>query len=154
MLYFAYGSNCNPAVMQRKQVRFRSRQSARLSGFRLAFSKKSLKPDVPREVGFANIHEDDEATVEGVLYEIVAEDLELLDASERYPEHYTRISIVVETLSGEIACAAYQAQADKIAWGLRPSREYLGHLLAAREWLSKDYYENLARTEIYRPPGL
>ena len=152
MLYFAYGSNCSLAVMFQKRVRFRSRQPATLAGFRLAFSKRSLKPEVPAGVGFANIHEDKASAVEGVLYELVPEDLGLLDASERYPDHYTRISVVVKTATRRIACSAYQARQDKIAMDLKPSREYLNHLLTAKKWLSPVYYEQLARTEIYLPP--
>lgn len=149
MHYFAYGSNCNPEVLRRKNVRFRTRRGATLSGFRLAFNKKSLKPAVPAGVGFANISTDSTGVVEGILYELVAEDLPLLDRSERFPEHYIRIPVAVETAGGRVECVAYQARDDKIATGLKPSQDYLNHLLAAREFLSAAYYETLARTEIF-----
>lgn len=149
MQYFAYGSNCNPAVMQRKGVRYQARQAARLLGYRLLFNKRSLKTTVPAGVGFANIHPDTAGCVEGILYDLVPDDLPMLDASERYPEHYTRISLSVETTAGVVVCEAYQAQLDKVASGLRPSREYLDHLLAAKELMSEDYYLALAQTEIF-----
>lgn len=149
MKYFAYGSNCNPAVMQRKGVRYRAREPARLAGFRLLFNKRSLKPNVPVGVGFANIHPDSARLVEGVLYDVLPDDLPLLDASERFPDHYSRISVKVETLVGIVMCEAYQAQRDKVATGLRPSREYLDHLLAAKDLMSEDYYLTLAQTEIF-----
>ncbi|MCA9073107.1 MAG: gamma-glutamylcyclotransferase [Planctomycetaceae bacterium] len=149
MKYFAYGSNCNPAVMERKGVRYRTRQPARLTGFRLLFNKRSLKPTVPAGVGFANIHLDSAGLVEGILYDLVPDDLPTLDASERYPDHYTRISVSVETSAGLVLCEAYQAQLDKVATGLRPSREYLNHLLAAKDLMSEGYYLALAQTEIF-----
>ena len=41
MKYFAYGSNCNAAIMKRKGVEFTSRERATLRGYRLKFNKKS-----------------------------------------------------------------------------------------------------------------
>ncbi len=149
MMYFAYGSNCNPLVMERKKVRFVSRRRAVLSGYRLLFSKKSLRPGVPAGVGYANIHLDSRHFVEGILYEIVPGDLPNLDASERYPDHYTRIEVCVESETGPVPCSAYQAQPDKIAEGLLPLREYLDHLLAARDFFTAEYYAALAANEIH-----
>ena len=149
MLYFAYGSNCNPRVMDRKGVRFVSRRRAVLSGYRLLFNKKSLRPGVPAGVGYANINLEASFFVEGILYEIVPGDLPNLDASERYPDHYTRIEVSVESETGPVPCSAYQAQPDKIAPDLLPVREYLAHLLAARDYFTAEYYADLAATEIH-----
>ena len=41
--YFAYGSNCDPALLQKKGVPFASRRRATLHGYRLLFNKKSLR---------------------------------------------------------------------------------------------------------------
>lgn len=149
MHYFAYGSNCNPVVMQRKGVRYRSRQSAVLAGYQMLFNKKSMKPDAPKGTGFANINPEEGYAVEGVLYEIVPEDLPLLDLSERYPDHYTRIEVEVETATGLVTSFAYRAQPDKVAPRLIPTREYLNHLLAAKEFFSEAYFAKLMTTETY-----
>lgn len=149
MKYFAYGSNCNHAIMEKKGVRFSSCQHAVLSGYRLLFNKKALRERLPPDIGFANINEEPNGTVEGILYDIVDDDLALLDESERYPDHYTRIAITVQTKEGMVPCSTYQACADKIASGLKPSRNYLNHILSAKDFLSRQYFEALDRSQTY-----
>lgn len=149
MLYFAYGSNCNPAVMERKGVDFNSRQHAVLSGYRLLFNKVAMREKLPSGIGFANINQEEGSTVEGILYDIVDEHLGRLDESERYPDHYTRIEVTVETKEGSVSCATYQASPDKIASGLKPSRNYLNHILAAKDFLSWQYFEALDKSQTY-----
>jgi gamma-glutamylcyclotransferase (GGCT)/AIG2-like uncharacterized protein YtfP len=147
--YFAYGSNCNPSVMQKKGVAFSSRQKAVLPGYRLQFNKKSLRQKLPDSIGFANIEPDPEGTVEGILYEIEDASLPLLDESERYPSHYDRIIVVVQTQAGDQECCCYKAQPNKTAAGLIPSRNYLNHILAAKDFLSRQYFEALDQSQTY-----
>ena len=147
--YFAYGSNCDPAVMTAKGVEFTSRQRALLRGYRLLFNKMSLRRQLPASIGFANIDKDPNGCVEGVLYGIAAERLGRLDESERYPSHYDRIRVVVEADDTQHECWTYQAQPDKTAAGLVPSRNYLNHILAARELLTQQYYETLDQSQTY-----
>lgn len=135
--------------MEKKGVRFSSCQRALLPGYRLLFNKKALRERLPPDIGFANINEDPNGTVEGILYDIVDEDLTLLDESERYPDHYTRISITVQTNEKEVPCTTYQARPDKIASGLKPSRNYLNHILAAKDFLSRQYFEALDKSQTY-----
>ena len=149
MKYFAYGSNCSPAIMEKKGVKYNSSQHAVLSGFRLLFNKMALREKLPPDIGFANINEDTESTVEGILYDILDEHLERLDESERYPDHYRRIEVTVETKEATVVCMAYQACPDKIASGLKPSRNYLNHILAAKDFLSWQYYEALEKSQTY-----
>lgn len=149
MKYFAYGSNCNPAIMSRKGVRFTSRRRAVLRDYRLRFNKKALREQLPPSIGFANIAEHEGGQVEGILYDVVDEHLELLDRSERHPDHYDRILVRVE-VEGEIhECWTYEAQPDKVADGLVPSRNYLNHILAARDFLSEQYYQALDQSQSY-----
>ena len=68
MKYFAYGSNCNPAVMKRKGVSFTSRQRAVLRGFRLLFNKKATRASLPEDIGFANINEAQSADMCAALF--------------------------------------------------------------------------------------
>ena len=149
MKYFAYGSNCNPAVMKRKGVGFTSRRRAVLRGFRLLFNKKAMRRSLPDDIGFANINEDADGAVEGILYEIIDDDLERLDRSERYPDHYDRIEVTVEADGGRERCCTYRAQPDKVRPGLKPSRNYLNHILAAGDFLSRQYYEALDKSQAY-----
>ena len=148
--YFAYGSNCNPKIMEKKGVAFTSRMRAVLRGYRLLFNKKSLRERLPNVIGFANINECRECTVEGILYDIVAEHLTVLDDSERYPEHYDRIEVVVEADSGSENCWVYKAQRGKTADGLVPSRNYLNHILAGRDFLSRQYFDALDQSLTYK----
>ena len=148
--YFAYGSNCNPEVLERKNVSVTSRRRAVLRGYRLLFNKKSLRERLPENIGFANINELPEGVVEGILYELSTEsDLERLDTSERYPTHYTRIRVVVEADGVKEQCWAYQAQPEMTADGLVPTRNYLNHILAGREFLSTQYLEALNQSQTY-----
>jgi gamma-glutamylcyclotransferase (GGCT)/AIG2-like uncharacterized protein YtfP len=152
MKYFAYGSNCDPLVIKRKEVEYTSRKRAVLRRYRLLFNKKALRKHLPDAIGFANINEDSHGCVEGVLYDIRDEHLDRLDRSERYPEHYDRIQVVVETDDGDQECFAYQAQPDKLAAGLVPSRSYLDHILA-NDFLSRQYYEALDQLQTWSPIG-
>jgi hypothetical protein len=148
--YFAYGSNCDPEVLDKKGVRFSSRQRATLPGYRLLFNKRSLRPSLPDAIGFANICPCDNSVVEGLLYDIGPGDLERLDASERHPKHYDRIRVVVQADSGEEEAWVYRAQPEMTADGLVPSRNYLNHILAGREFLSQQYFEALDQSLTYR----
>jgi len=135
--------------MKRKGVDFTSRQRAVLRRYRFLFNKRAFRQHLPDSIGYANINEDPDGIVEGVLYAIRDEHLDLLDRSERYPKHYDRAHIVVETDDGVQKCFAYQAQPDKLATGLVPSREYLDHILAAADLLSRQYYKALAQSPTY-----
>lgn len=149
MRYFAYGSNCNTAVMKRKRVEFTSCERAVLFGHRLLFNKRALREDLPEEIGFANIEACADESVEGILYDIVDDHLARLDSSERFPDHYDRIPVTVESSQGEFSCFAYKAQPDKVASGLKPSRNYLNHILAAKDFLSIQYFNALDRSQTY-----
>lgn len=148
--YFAYGSNCNAEVMRRKAIGFTGRERAVLPDYRLLFNKRSLRENLPDSIGFANIEPSADSQVEGILYELVEADLRKLDESERFPAHYDRVRVVVQTDSGPQECWVYQAQVDKTAAGLVPSRNYLNHILAGQEFLSQQYFEALDQSQTYQ----
>ena len=77
------------------------------------------------------------------MYEIQEADLENLDKYEGYPDNYDRQKVKVLTVTGQEEAIAYIACPDKIREGLKPAREYLAHLLAAKDMLSEDYYRKL-----------
>ena len=145
MNYFAYGSNMDGDRLRERGVSFSRRQRAVLEGYRLVFNKRSSRN--PRE-GYANIVEDEGCVVEGILYEIADEDIEKLDRYEGYPQHYDRQKVKVRLQSGDVTEAAvYIARQEMTAEGLKPSREYLSHLLKGCDLLSKEYCKKLRNTQ-------
>ncbi len=145
MKYFAYGANMDPENMKERGVFFSKREYAILEGWKLKFNKMAC--DNPAE-GYANIEKDEKSIVEGILYEIPGSDIEKLDEYEEYPEHYRRMKIKVRLKDGRrVEAVAYIANPSKIKEGLKPSREYLEHLLRGCDLLSKEYCEKLKRLE-------
>ena len=85
--------------------------------------------------------------MEGILYEIEESDLSRLDKFEGYPFHYRRTRVYVKLDSGEeVEAITYIAQQEMVKDGLRPSKEYLSHLLKGCDLLSKEYHEKLRKT--------
>ena len=68
-----------------------------------------------------------------------------LDKSERVDQgHATRRKVMVTVVDGELADKEYEAYAyvatpDYVTDGLRPTKDYLGHLLEASSELPDDY---------------
>lgn len=144
--YFAYGSNMNPERMRQRKIKFSSRVHVVLNGWRLMFNKIASRN--PKQEGYANIEPDKGGIVEGILYEIQNSDLRKLDICEGYPEHYDKKKVEVTLDNGQIVEAiTYIAQPDKTRSGLKPSKEYLNHLLEGCDLLSKEYCERLRTWE-------
>jgi len=146
--YFAYGSNVNPKRMKERGAAFRSLRKARLKGYRLVFNKRTKKGAA------ANVVEAPGEAVEGVLYELEnpEEAIRNLDEREGYygpgeDNHYERLVMKVETPDGKLYDAVvYVAKnPEHLAEGLKPSEDYLAHLLIACELglLSEGYCKNL-----------
>jgi gamma-glutamylcyclotransferase len=149
MKYFAYGSNMDSERMSERTIRFSQRTHAILKGYRLDFNKVASRN--PQE-GYANVVKFENGIVEGVLYEIPDSDLSKLDTHEGYPDHYDRIKVNV-TLDDwqDVEAVAYIAQPNKVRDGLKPSRDYLNHLFAAKDLLSESYRRKL---EAWQPLDL
>jgi gamma-glutamylcyclotransferase (GGCT)/AIG2-like uncharacterized protein YtfP len=145
MKYFAYGSNMNPERMRERNINFSSREHAILRGWKLEFNKEASRN--PKE-GYANIVPDENGIVEGILYEIQDSDLHKLDRCEGYPKHYCRRDIEVQLDNGQkVMATTYVANPSKVKEGLKPTREYLDHLLKGCDILSKEYCKNLKARE-------
>jgi len=148
--YFAYGSNMNPQRMRERGVTFCSREPARLPGQRLAFNKRGLT--LPRGAGYANVVPDRHGVVEGALYRMDRSQLAALDECEGWPRHYRREEMEVERADGSrVTAIVYVAQPGWTRPGLRPTREYLDHLLAGRDVLSPAYQRWLAAVPVIQP---
>lgn len=144
MKYFAYGSNMNTERMIKRGIRFSERKRAVLKGWKLMFNKMASRPGE----GYANIVEDEREMVEGILYEIPCSDICKLDRYEGYPDHYIRVNVTVKLENGRKAKAVtYIANQDKVRDGLKPSKEYLRHLLKGSDLLSREYREMLRKIE-------
>jgi len=127
--------------MKNEEVPYRSREHAVLNDFKLTFDKKAVN-----EPGFAyaDILPQNSSRVEGILYEIEDEGIEILDRVEGFPDHYKRDKINVITDKGEEKSAiVYRASEDMVDENLKPSGEYLGYMMQGRDLLSKEYTEKL-----------
>ncbi len=147
MKYFAYGSNMNPERMRERGIDFSERVRAILEGWRLEFNKVASRNP---EEGYANIVKDDKEIVEGILYTVFDSDIKKLDRYEGYPCHYNRITVIVKLNDGkEREAITYVANSEKVRDGLKPSREYLNHLLERCDLLSQEYCEKLKRKDTF-----
>jgi len=141
--YFSYGSNMNPARVRQRQMAFDAHMPAQLSGYALAFNKRSHK--YPGAASANVVTAGATSLVEGVVYRLKhADQIQMMDPFEGYPRLYKRFELPVQTLSGPVMAWTYIANAEYVVEGLKPARWYLEHLLAGREHLSADYYARLA----------
>ena len=148
--YFAYGSNMNPARLadqrlKERAVRMGPRVGGRLDGWRLVFNKVARAPE---GAAAGNIVEAPGEAVHGTLNRMPEAGLAVLDIWEGVAGgHYKRRTVpVVRADTGEtVEAVTYIAL--KVGEGLKPTREYLSHLLAGRDLLPAEYWERLRRTE-------
>ena len=147
--YFAYGSNMNPARLvddrlKPKGVALDRRIGGRLDGWRLTFDKVAR---APKGAGAGNIVVAPGSIVHGTLNEMPPAGLDVLDVWEGVAVgHYDRRAVpVLRADTGDIVEAVTYV-ALLVGEGLRPTRGYLGHLLAGRDLLPADYWEQLRAT--------
>jgi cation transport regulator ChaC len=142
--YFAYGSNMNPERVKKRQMDFHSARGGRLRHYQLAFNKRSVK--YPGAAS-ANVVPIPGAITEGVAYRLAApEQIEMMDPFEGYPHRYNRLPLRIHLEGGDVDAWVYVANHEYVTEGLNPARWYLEHLLAGREFLSRNYYEALSGT--------
>ena len=79
-------------------INFQNLQTASLEGYKLVFNYYSRKN---REAGVANIMEDMDSRVYGLLSEIDDGELETIRKKGGYPNYYNELYVKVELLSGE-----------------------------------------------------
>ena len=140
--YFAYGSNMAADVMERLCTRPRCVGAARLPGYRLAFTRRSVKTGT----GVADIVRARGERVWGVLYEIRANELAAIDRKEGYGRAYTRVVLPVQLQAdGSERMAVTYTVLSKASAVVPPSRAYLDQMIkAARErQLPLPYIERL-----------
>ena len=147
--YFAYGSNMNPARLiderlKPKGVEIGERVGGRLDGWQLAFNKRARKP---AGSGAGNIVPMSDAVVHGTLNALPDAGFEILDYYEGVAGgHYVRRTVPVMRADTGVEIEAITYVALLTGEGLRPTREYLAHLLAGRDLLPLAYWERLKAT--------
>jgi hypothetical protein len=150
--YFAYGSNMNVARLvgdrlEPRGVTVRERVCGRLDGWRLTFNKTVRKP---LGSGAGNIVVAPGQSVFGTLNAMAPAGLTVLDEWEGVAGgHYARMNAAVVRTDDGTTVEAVTYVALKTGDGLRPTREYLGHLLAGRDLLPADYCRRLAATPTF-----
>jgi hypothetical protein len=120
VLYFAYGSNMSTARTEERVGKVRARGTARLAGHKIAFDKAGADG-----TGKTNIVPNKATDVWGVLFGISAEQFKKLAG---YEVGYVEQSLSVRLGNEDVLARTFVA--DKRTRGLRPSREYLGFLIA------------------------
>ncbi len=150
--YFAYGSNMDPVRLFEQRLAPRGvprgdRIAGRLDGWRLAFDKPAR---LLRGAAAANIVPAPGGVVHGTLNALPDAGFDVLDIYEGVADrHYERRKIhVVRADTGEpVEAIVYVALMQ--AEGLKPQRSYLECLLAGRDLLPPDYWDQLAATPTF-----
>ncbi|ORX89515.1 hypothetical protein K493DRAFT_318631 [Basidiobolus meristosporus CBS 931.73] len=158
--YFAFGSNMSAAQMTQRGVQWIEgyRVLGNLKGYRLLFNKLRTKGPMTEVEGFANLEKSEpEREVYGVLYGLPSDaGLLILDRYEGVElQQYERVLVDISVvnyadlkLPATVTAVTYIARNPQvIRSNLKPSKEYLGRLLAGRDLLPSDYYNSLAKTE-------
>ncbi len=143
-LYFAYGSNMDPQEIGRHCRSAHRLGAARLDGFRLAFTRRSIRSGS----GVADVVRDGDQVVWGVLYELHDGDLKALDAKEGLGWAYTRRrEPVVLGFDGSRHEAHVYTVLLKEQDPVPPAREYLERMIAAgtRNGLPASYISMLGK---------
>ncbi len=128
VFYFAYGSNADPDRFRSRVGSWSSCSAASLKGYGLRFAG-SVQSEGG---GGAVIDEAPDGTVDGVLYEIMPEQMATMDREEFDPSRNTdgkgrRLTVTVSTEQGPRVAECYTVRDDG-AWRA-PSRRYLGFII-------------------------
>jgi len=147
---FAYGSNMDPSQLNNKKIKMRNPRVAKLEGYQFAFTKKSnwdsKLSQASRINGKANISENNDSMVWGILLDLTESEVEKMDYSEGTGSgHYFRKPVDVITDSGIVKAITYVAHDDKLIPNTTPLEWYLNHVLDGAKYhnLPEDYIESI-----------
>ncbi len=132
--------------MKSRAIHFTQRTQAFLRGYVLRFNKVAKGRDAQEGEGKGNIMRDENNVVEGALYSgVFTAGMNVLRDREK---GYNEIAITVELENGErLDAVTFIARADRIREGLKPTKKYLAHYLAAQDILSESYMQMLRAVE-------
>lgn len=128
-LYFAYGSNLDLAQMQRRCPDSCLVDVAMLADHRLDFTRYSQH----WQGGVADVLPDAQHQVWGLLYQLSAVDLDLLDRYESYPTGYNRTQLNVRLRATQAMQTAWVYQVVQKRPFMSPHDRYLGIIQAAAD---------------------
>jgi cation transport regulator ChaC len=125
--YFAYGSNLDPGTfLGRRRMRPLETRVARLDDFELRFDL----PVGPGERGVANVAARAGEHIWGALYRLTHPEADRLDRTEGVQhDAYRRLFVAARATDG-VRIEAFTYQSSRGRDGRKPSRRYLGLLLA------------------------
>lgn len=138
LLYFTYGSNLLTSQMQARCPGARFRATARVDGYELCFPMISFTRG---GMGVASIRPNEDAYVEGVVYEMTEDDFARLDRYESEGAKYRRAEIKIPGLD---QVWTYFSRLDD-GHHYSPSEEYLNAVIkgATEHELSAEYIQTL-----------
>jgi gamma-glutamylcyclotransferase len=138
MKYFAYGSNMSIERLKDRKINWTTREKGIIKGYKLVINKRSKKNP---NIGFANIVEDENSIVEGIIYDIPDEDVYILDKYEGVNNnHYYKTYMYINNESVLVYIANGSWLSDK---ELETTEEYKNFILEGKEFLSKEYINKL-----------
>jgi len=140
--YYAYGSNMSQLRMEKRGLIPTHKQVAFLDNYEFIINKRSYKNP---KIGYANVKPKEGSIVEGILYEVEDNELQMLDRFEGAPKHYSREMLNLRLSNGTtIEGVVYIAN---FGWTsprqLKTTPEYKNFILEGKDWISKNYYDFL-----------
>ena len=140
----------DPSQLNNKKIKLRNPRIGKLEGYQFAFTKKSNWDSklsrASRINGKANISENNDSMVWGVLLDLTESEVEKMDDSEGTESgHYFRKTVEVITDSGIVKAITYVAHDDKLIPNTAPLEWYLNHVLDGAKYhnLPDDYIESI-----------
>ncbi|MEE8260118.1 MAG: gamma-glutamylcyclotransferase family protein [Nitrospinaceae bacterium] len=144
--WFAYDEMMNPEVIKKTELEYRAAFSVSLSAHKLVFNKIPLDNGGKENLGHANIEPTpgNLGMMEGVLYEMLEENVPKLDALYGHPGEYQRRKMRFTKHDFHFVNGiVYIAQTNRTQSGLLPSKEMLKKYKGARKFLSRLYLSKL-----------
>jgi len=144
--WFAYDEMMNPEVIKKAGLEYEAAFSVTLSAHKLVFNKIPVDNGGKENLGLANIVPtmDNLGMMEGVLYEMLEENVPKLDALYHHPEEYQRRKLRFTKHDFTFVNGiVYIAQKDRTKKGLMPSKEMLKVYKGCRKILTKLYLSKL-----------
>ena len=144
--WFAYDEMMNPEVIKESGLEYEAAFSVSLSAHKLVFNKIPVDNGGKENLGHANIAptQDNLGMMEGVLYEMLEENVPKLDALYGHPDEYQRKKMRFTKHDFTFVDGiVYIAQKNRTQNGLLPSKEMLKTYKGCRKILTKLYLSRL-----------
>ena len=144
--WFAYDEMMNPEVIKQTDLTYEAAFSVTLSAHKLVFNKIPVDNGGKENLGHANIEPTpgNLGMMEGVLYEMLEENLPILDALYGHPDEYQRKKMrFTKHDFAFVNGVVYFAQKNRTKSGLLPSKDMLKIFKGCRKILTKLYLSRL-----------